>query len=281
IKPIAAILPQSPVVDSSVITDVPRLHIQTDVPTEFEDSDPVTPVEHSRARKGMFLRMKKLGLKMKQILFNRHRISRQATTNVVETEDNLDVLDIRGDSNVSQILPQLELQFGGMGRDERPAQPLAIQNRMRRQRPSLTPETYTPTNDSDPSQLDNPRQSTSQSHSERTRQASQTHTATVETASPDFRFAARSPRTPKTVDEIKPGGHSLFPDFSFPVISSQAVHPFRQLIDDRPVCLFSRYMEVRPPFAFTGIWEADLLLREDGPEQLLVGDINFWFQYGL
>uniref|UniRef100_A0A0W0G2G2 Uncharacterized protein n=1 Tax=Moniliophthora roreri TaxID=221103 RepID=A0A0W0G2G2_MONRR len=201
IEPIATVLPQSPVIDSSVIMDVPRLHIQTDAPTGLENSESVTPVKHSRTRKGMFLRMKKLGLKMKQMLFNRPSISRQAATKkVMETEDDLDVLDICGDSNVSQILPQLELQFGGM---ERPAQPVPVQNRTRRQRPSLTPETYTPTNDSDPSPLDNFQQGASQSNPGRTSQASRAYTVTIEMASPDFRSQLETHARPKTVDEIK------------------------------------------------------------------------------
>ncbi|KAK7058918.1 hypothetical protein VNI00_001542 [Paramarasmius palmivorus] len=203
---------QNPVVNESVVTDVPRIHVQTEPTIEHAIEPAARPSQDpSRPTPGMLFRMKKLGLKIKKILFRRTTTLKQEVTEDV-AQDNLDVLDIRGDSNVSQILPQLEQQFGRLDGRERSAPSGPVQNRVRRPRPSLTPETYTPMSNEDPFQ------NLSAINQEMAEQnAPQTSAVSEEATSPNFRRQLEAHARPKTVDEIRAKR-----PFSLPGLSSRS-----------------------------------------------------------
>ncbi|KAF9270268.1 hypothetical protein L218DRAFT_24264 [Marasmius fiardii PR-910] len=125
-------------VEDNVIEDNPRLQTETSA-SLGRSRRSVTFAEGPRRRSGILSRVKKLGNKFKIFLLGKPKPPHKyVLKRSISVQESSDVLDITGNQS-SQILPRLEVEFGGID--------LAggLATRARRHRPSLTPETYTPT----------------------------------------------------------------------------------------------------------------------------------------
>ncbi|KAK1236181.1 hypothetical protein PQX77_000557 [Marasmius sp. AFHP31] len=228
---------------ASIIPDISVSHSLPDGPVDPNRSRrSVTFAEVPRPRNGILRRVKKLGSKFRKFFLGQGQAKPRNQTvppiRSVLIQHSQDVMDISANQSAgSQLLPRLELEVGG----EELAGVLA--HRTRRRRPSLTPETYTPTVDdptsTTPSQHNLPSGEGNQAISEEPAGASNISNPAEEGTSPQFEFQDQLAEhaRPKTVEEIKakrPFSISALPSFTGSPSSSAKPSP-RSQRSSRPV----------------------------------------------
>ncbi|KAL0072024.1 hypothetical protein AAF712_000947 [Marasmius tenuissimus] len=227
---------------ASIIPDISVSHSLPEGPANPNRSRrSVTFAEDPRPRNGILRRVKKLGSKFMRFFLGQGQAkprNQSAPIRSVLVQHSQDVVDISANQFTgSQLLPRLEREVGG----EELAGVLA--NRTRRRRPSLTPETYTPTVDdptsTSPSQHNLPGGQDNQAISEEPADASNIPNLAEGSTSPQFEFQDQLAEhaRPKTVEEIKakrPFSISALPSFTGSPSSSTKPSP-RSQRSSRPV----------------------------------------------